>query len=203
MSMARGRPSVPDKQPASFAFSAENMGKANAIIAKYPEGRQKSAVMPLLYLAQDQIGWVPVAAMDEVARILKMPPIRVYEVATFYTMFNLEPVGEYLIQVCTTTPCMLRDSDAVVEACQRHLGIGWDETTPDGKFTLKEVECLGACVNAPMVQINDDYYEDLDAEKMVALLEALKKGETPPIGPQNGRHSSEPISGPKVLRGEA
>jgi len=203
MSMSRGRPSAPDKQPASFTFTPENMEKAKAIIAKYPAGRQKSAVMPLLDLAQRQAGWVPVAAMDEVARILDMPPIRVYEVATFYTMFNLEPVGEYLIQVCTTTPCMLRDSDAVVEACRRHLGIGWDETTADGKFTLKEVECLGACVNAPMVQINDDYYEDLDAEKMVALLEALRKGEKPKIGPQNGRHASEPVSGRKVLRSGA
>jgi len=203
MSMSRGRPSAPDKQPASFTFTPENMEKAKAIIAKYPAGRQKSAVMPLLDLAQRQAGWVPVAAMDEVARILDMPPIRVYEVATFYTMFNLEPVGEYLIQVCTTTPCMLRDSDAVVEACRRHLGIGWDETTADGKFTLKEVECLGACVNAPMVQINDDYYEDLDVEKMVALLEALRKGEKPKIGPQNGRHASEPVSGRKVLRSGA
>jgi len=200
MSMARGRPTAPESQPASFAFTPANADKAKAIVAKYPQGRQQSAVMPLLDLAQRQAGWVPVAAMDEVARILDMPAIRVYEVATFYTMFNLEPVGDYLIQVCTTTPCMLRDSDGVVEACRRHLGIGWDETTPDGKFTLKEVECLGACVNAPMVQINDDYYEDLDADKIVALLEALAKGETPPIGPQNGRHASEPVSGAKTLQ---
>ena len=203
MTMSYGRPSAPDKQPASFAFTAENMEKVKAVIAKYPEGRQKSAVLPLLDLAQRQIGWVPVAAMEEVARILELPPIRVYEVATFYSMFNLEPVGEYLIQVCTTTPCMLRDSDAVVEACRRHLRIGWNETTADGKFTLKEVECLGACVNAPMVQINDDFFEDLDAEKTVALLEALAKGEKPPVGPQNGRHASEPISGRKVLQGGA
>jgi NADH-quinone oxidoreductase subunit E len=201
MSMARGRPTAPESQPESFAFNDDNMAKAQAIIAKYPKGRQQSAVMALLYLAQDQAGWVPVAAMDHVAGILDMPSIRVYEVATFYTMFNLEPVGDYLIQVCTTTPCMLRDSDGVVEACRRHLGIGWDETTPDGKFTLREVECLGACVNAPMVQINDDYYEDLDADKIVALLDGLAKGENPPIGPQNGRHASEPLSGAKTLQG--
>ena len=203
MSMARGRPTAPDSQPDSFAFTSENLKKAKVIVAKYPEGRQQSAVMPLLYLVQDQAGWVPVAAMDHVAEILDMAAIHVYEVATFYTMFNLEPVGTYLIQVCTTTPCMLRDSDAVVEACRRQLEIDWDETTADGKFTLKEVECLGACVNAPMVQINNDFYEDLDAEKVVALLEALRKGEKPPIGPQSGRHSSEPISGAKSLQGGA
>ncbi|MEM7123355.1 MAG: NADH-quinone oxidoreductase subunit NuoE [Pseudomonadota bacterium] len=202
MSMARGRPVALDKQPESFAFSAENVEKVNAIVAKYPEGRQRSAVLPLLDLAQRQTGWVPVAAMDHIAEVLDIPPIHVYEVATFYTMFNLEPVGEYLVQVCTTTPCMLRGSDDVVGACRKYLGIDWDETTADGKFTLKEVECLGACVNAPMVQVNDDYYEDLDAEKTIALLEALSRGEKPKIGPQNGRHSSEPVSGAKVLQGE-
>ncbi len=200
MSMARGRPVALDKQPESFAFSAENVEKVNVIVAKYPQGRQRSAVLPLLDVAQRQIGWVPVAAMDHIAEVLDIAPIHVYEVATFYTMFNLEPVGEYLVQVCTTTPCMLRGSDDVVEACRNHLGIDWDQTTADGKFTLKEVECLGACVNAPMVQINDDYYEDLDAEKTIALLEALSRGEKPKIGPQNGRHSSEPVSGAKVLQ---
>ncbi len=202
MSLARGRPSALDHQPESFAFTAENVEKAQAIIAKYPTGRQQSAVMPLLDLAQRQETWVSIAAMDVIADMLEMPAIRVYEVATFYTMFNLEPVGEYLLQVCTTTPCMLRDSDAIVEACQKHLGIGWDETTPDGKFTLKEVECLGACVNAPMIQINDDFYEDLDAEKVVSLLDALREGKVPPMGPQNGRRSSEPETGTTTLQGE-
>jgi NADH-quinone oxidoreductase E subunit len=158
--------------------------------------------MPLLHIVQRQEGWVPVAAMDVVADMLEMPRIRVYEVATFYTMYNLEPVGEHLVQICTTTPCMLCNSDAIVAACMDHLGIGWDETTADGKFTLREVECLGACVNAPIVQIDDDYYEDLDAEKMVALLDALRRGDRPKPGPQNGRRSSEPTSGPTTLLGE-
>jgi len=202
MSMQRGHPSAPDHQPATFAFSAESEAAARQAIAKYPQGRQQSAVMPLLYIVQHQEGWVPVAAMDVVAAMLGMPPIAVYEVATFYTMFNLEPVGTHLVQVCTTTPCMLRDSDGIVDACMKHLGIGWDQTTPDGKFTLKEVECLGACVNAPMVQINDDYYEDLTPESMVALLDALARGETPQRGPQNGRRASEPLGGPTMLKDE-
>ncbi len=202
MSLARGRPSALEHQPKSFAFTAENAEKAKAVIAKYPEGRQQSAVMPLLDLAQRQETWVSVAAMDVIADMLDMPAIRVYEVATFYTMFNLEPVGEFLVQVCTTTPCMLRDSDSIMDACQKHLGIGCDETTSDGQFTLKEVECLGACVNAPMVQINDDYYEDLDGEKMVSLLNALRDGKRPPMGPQNSRRSSEPETGATTLQGE-
>ncbi|MBN34194.1 MAG: NADH-quinone oxidoreductase subunit NuoE [Rhodospirillaceae bacterium] len=203
MSLARGRPTALDQQPESFAFSAENAEKAQAIIAKYPEGRQQSAVMPLLDLAQRQETWVSIAAMDLISDMLDMPAIRVYEVATFYTMYNLEPVGEFLIQVCTTTPCMLRDSDSIVEACRSHLGIDFEETTEDGKFTMMEVECLGACVNAPMVQINDDFYEDLDAEKMLNILDALKRGEKPAIGSQNGRHTSEPASGAKTLQGGA
>ncbi len=203
MSLQRGRPVAPDFQPASFAFTPELEAEAREIIAKYPKGRQQSAVMPLLYLVQRQLGWVPVAGMDVVGRMLEMPAIGVYEVATFYTMYNLEPVGEHLIQVCTTTPCMLCGSDAIVEACISHLRIGWDETTTDGKFTLKEVECLGACVNAPMVQINDDFYEDLTAESMVELLEALRRGESPKMGPQNGRHTSEPLGGATTLKGGA
>ena len=201
MSLARGRPNVPDIQPASFAFSEENRDAALKIVARYPEGRSASAVMPLLDLAQRQEGWVSVAAMDVVAGMLGMPPVKVYEVATFYTMFNLEPVGTYLVQICTTTPCMLRDSDGIVEACRDHLGIDFDQTTADGKFTLKEVECLGACVNAPMIQINDDYYEDLDGARTVEILEALGRGERPVTGPQGGRRSSEPQSGAKTLAG--
>ena len=201
MSQARGRPDAPEHQPDTFTFTKANLDEAERIMERYPQGRTASAVLPLLDLAQRQAGWVPVAAMDTVADMLAMPRIRVYEVATFYTMFNLEPVGRYLVQVCTTTPCMLRDSDAIVEACRDRLGIDFDETTPDGLFTLKEVECLGACVNAPMVQINDDYYEDLDTGSMVAILDALARGETPRTGPQGGRHASEPQSGPGTLIG--
>ena len=194
MSLARGRPGAPGSQPERFAFSAENLETAQAIVAKYPEGRQQSAVLPLLDLAQRQEGWLPVAAMNAVAGFLGMPAIRVYEVATFYTMFSLEPVGTFLVQVCTTTPCMLRGSDGIVAACRARLGIDFDGTTLDGKFTLKEVECLGACVNAPVVQINDDTYEDLDETAMTDLLDALGRGDKPVPGPRNGRRSSEPLS---------
>lgn len=192
------------EQPASFAFTPENLARAEKIIAKYPPGRQQSAVLPLLDLAQRQhSNWLPRAAMDYVAGLLGMAPIRVYEVATFYTMFNLSPVGEHFVQICTTTPCWLRGSDDVVHACEKKLGIGMNETTPDGKFTLKEVECLGACVNAPMVQINDDYYEDLDAESMTKLIEALARGEKPKIGSVIGRQTSAPVGGPATLTGNA
>ena len=181
-------------EPASFAFTEENLAQAAKIIAKYPEGRQQSAVMPLLDLAQRQgDGWLPRVAMDYIADLLGMPPIRVYEVATFYTMYNLKPIGRHHVQVCTTTPCWLRGSDEVLGACKKHLGIEVGETTEDGLFTLAEVECLGACANAPMMQIGDDYYEDLDAELTVRVLEALKRGETPKAGPQTGRRKgSEP-----------
>ena len=163
-------------------------------------GRQASAVLPLLDLAQRQHGgWLPRAAMDHVAGVLEMPRIRVYEVATFYTMYNLNPVGRYRVQVCTTTPCWLRGSDDVVAACRNKLGVDFGETTEDGLFTLQEVECLGACVNAPMILINDDYYEDLDAGGTEAILDALARGETPAPGPQNGRHTSEPEGGPTTL----
>jgi NADH-quinone oxidoreductase subunit E len=195
------QPASKDQQPDSFAFTAENAEKAEQIIAKYPLRRQASAVMPLLDLAQRQHqNWLPQAAMNMVAEMLEMPRIRVYEVATFYTMYNLAPVGRHFVQVCTTTPCWLRGSDDVVAACKNKLGIGLGETTADGKFTVIEVECLGACVNAPMVQINDDYYEDLTAESTAALLDALSKGETPKVGSQSGRHASEPAGGPTTLR---
>lgn len=185
-----------DQQPDSFAFTADNRETADRIIARYPAGRQASAVMPLLDLAQRQSGgWLPRAAMDHVADVLQMAPIRVYEVATFYTMYNLEPVGEHVVQVCTTTPCALRDCAAVVEACRKELGIDLGETTEDGKFTLMEVECLGACVNAPMMQIGDDYYEDLNEASTKAVIQALRRGETPKPGPQSGRQSSEPADG--------
>lgn len=187
-----------------FAFTAENRAAVDKIIARYPEGRQASAVMPLLDLAQRQAGgWLPRAAMDHVADVLEMAPIRVYEVATFYTMYNLEPVGEHVVQVCTTTPCALRDCAAVVEACRQELGIDFGETTGDGKFTLLEVECLGACVNAPMMQIGDDYYEDLDGASTAAVLQALRRGETPRPGPQSGRRASEPADGLTTLTSQS
>jgi NADH-quinone oxidoreductase E subunit len=188
-------------QPASFAFTPENMEKAKASIAKYPAGRQASAVLSLLYLAQDQHdGWVPRAAMDKVAEMLSMAPIRVYEVASFYTMFNLEPVGRHYLQICTTTPCWLRGSDAVVEACKKKLGIGIGETTPDKKFTLLEVECLGACVNAPVIQVNNqDFYEDLDGPSTEKLIDALGSGNPPPKGSVIGRQGSAPEGGPTTL----
>lgn len=186
---------------APFAFTAENAKRAEAIVAKYPKGRQASAVMPLLDLAQRQNnGWLSRAAMDYIAEYLGMPPIQVYEVATFYTMYNLKPVGKHHVQVCTNLPCWLRGSDAVVASCRKTLGIDFGETTSDGLFTLAEVECLGACVNAPMIQINDDYYEDLDAESTRTILEALRAGGTPKPGSQSGRRSCEPKGGPTTLK---
>ena len=188
-------------QPATFAFDAANLERARTIIARYPAGRQASAVLPLLDIAQRQSGnWLPRAAMDYVAGMLDMAPIRVYEVATFYSMFNLQPVGAWFFQVCTTTPCWLRGSDKVVEACQRKLGIGIGETTPDGKFTLKEVECLGACVNAPIIQVNDDFYEDLDGPSTEKLIDELAAGRVPPRGSAIGRQKSAPEGGPQVLK---
>jgi NADH-quinone oxidoreductase E subunit len=191
---------LPFEQPENFEFTPENLDRAKAHIVKYPPGRQASAVLPLLWIAQEQHGgWLPRAAMDHVARILEMAPIRVYEVATFYTMFNLRPVGRYLLQACTTTPCWLRGSDAVVQACRSKLGIDVGGTTADGLFTLVEVECLGACVNAPILQVNDDFYEDLDAPATETLLDALRNGKAPLPGSVIGRQGSEPVSGRSTL----
>lgn len=181
-------------QPAAFAFTEENLYDANKVIAKYPPTKKQSAVMPLLDLAQRQHGgWIPRAAVEYIADMLEMPSIRVWEVATFYTMYFLSPKGRHKVQVCTTTPCWLRGSDDVVAACKAKLGIGFGETTADGMFSLHEVECLGACVNAPMIQIDDDYYEDLDKASTEKILDAFKAGETPPHGPQSGRRASEPL----------
>jgi NADH-quinone oxidoreductase subunit E len=197
MNNSEGPPVV---QPESFEFTQENLEKAKAHIAKYPAGRQASAVLPLLDLAQRQSGgWLPLAAMHHVADLLEMPRIRVYEVATFYTMLNLRPVGRYLLQACTTTPCWLRGSDAVVAACEKKLGVGIGGTTEDGLFTLVEVECLGACVNAPILQINDDFYEDLDGASTEALIDALRAGKPPPTGSLTGRLSSAPMGGNTTL----
>ena len=180
---------------ASFAFTPENAEEAKALMAKYPPGRQASAVIAMLDLAQRQQGWLPRVAMDEVARLLDMAPIRVYEIATFYTMFQLKPRGKYLLQVCTTTPCWLRGSEGVMNACR--------EAAKDSEtFTVQEVECLGGCVNAPVVQINDDFYEDLDEASTAKVLAALKRGEPTKPGPQVDRQTSAPEGGPTTLRGE-
>ncbi len=183
-------------QPASFEFSAENLERAKMIIAKYPPGKQQSAVMPLLDIAQRQHdNWLPIAAMEYIARMLEMAPIRVREVATFYTMYNHAPIGRHHVQICTTTPCWLRGSDGIVEACEKRLGIKVGETTADRHFTLAEVECLGACVNAPMLQIGDDYYEDLTPETTVKLLDAVARGEKPKPGNQSKRLTTSPEGG--------
>lgn len=183
-------------QPKSFFFSSENSAEAKKIITKYPPGKQQSAVLPLLDLAQRQNGgWLPRAAIAYVAELLEMPAIRAFEVASFYTMFNLEPVGKYLVQFCRTTPCWLRGGEDIMKACEDRLGIKMGETTPDGLFTLKEVECLGACVNAPAMQINDDYYEDLTSETAVAILDELAAGRKPKVGSQCGRCGSCACSG--------
>ena len=188
------------EQPASFAFSTVTRGKADWWISKYPDNRRQSAVIPILWLVQKQEGWVSEPAIRAIAELLGMPYIRVLEVATFYTMFQLEPVGSAaLIQVCGTTPCMLRGSDDVLSACYKR-GLRKGHTTADGLFTLTEVECLGACANAPMVQINDDNYEDLTEESMGAVLDALARGERPKIGPQIDRQTSAPEGGPTTLK---
>lgn len=189
------------EQPESFAFTAENQEKAKAILAKYPDEKRASAAMPLLDLAQRQHdGWLPQAAMNLVAEMLGMAPMRIYEVATFYTMYNLKPVGRHHVQVCTNISCWLMGSDEVALTCRDTLGIGFGETTANGEFTLTEVECLGACVNAPMMQVNDDYYEDLTAESTAKILNALKNGETPKPGPQSGRIGCEPAGGLTSLK---
>lgn len=190
-------------QPEGFAFTDENLKEAKRIIAKYPKTKQQSALMPLLTLAQRQhANWLPVAAMDYVADMLEIPHMRAYEVATFYTMYNLAPVGQHMIEVCTTTPCWLRGSDDIVNTCKKELGIGLGETTPDGLFTLKEAECLAACVNAPMVQIGDHYYEDLTSDSIRKIIEDLRAGREPKIGNQTARRSCEPCNGVTTLKGE-
>jgi NADH-quinone oxidoreductase subunit E len=190
----------------SWAWTEANAKHAREIIARYPEGRQQSAVIPLLDLAQRQVGaetdtqgWLPIPVMEYVGQQLGMAYVRVLEVATFYTMFNLSPVGRFHVQVCGTTPCMLRGSDDVLEACFKR-GLKKGRTSEDGLFTLTEVECLGACANAPMVQINDDNYEDLTEESMGAILDALAAGKTPKPGPQIDRQTSCPEGGPTVLK---
>nr|WP_310522067.1 NADH-quinone oxidoreductase subunit NuoE [Polymorphobacter sp.] len=187
-----------------FAWTVDNAAEASRIIALYPEGRQASAVMPLLWLAQDQMAaatgsaWLPVPVIEFIAKQLSMPYIRVYEVASFYTMYNLKPVGRFHVQVCGTTPCQLRGSDDIMKAC-KDKGLVKGANTADGLFTLTEVECLGACANAPMVQINADNYEDLTYDSMTIILERLARGETPKPGSQIGRTASCPEGGPSTL----
>ena len=179
----------------SFKFSKENNILLRNILKKYPSSQSGSAVMPLLDLAMRQCkGWIPESAMKEVGKIIDIPFIKVYEVATFYSMFNLKPIGKYFIQFCTTTPCWLKGSDNLLDLCKSYLNVDLNETTEDGNFTLKEVECLGACVNAPMVQINDDYFEDLDEKSLIKLLDNLRNGNIVKIGSQlKERKCSEPI----------
>ncbi|HWA69050.1 MAG TPA: NADH-quinone oxidoreductase subunit NuoE [Rhizomicrobium sp.] len=201
MSLRRLAP--PEIQPASFAFTPANAEWAKATIAKYPAGRQASAVISLLWRGQEQEGWVSHPMVESVAKMLSMPFIRVLEVATFYTMFNLEPVGTHLVQVCTTTPCWLRGSDAVVAACKKHIHAHPHTVSEDGKFSWMEVECLGACVNAPMLQIGSDFYEDIDGPITEQLIADLRAGKTVTPGPANGRHSSEPEGGATTLTDKA
>ncbi len=187
-------------QPEKFEFNSLSLEEAKTIIAKYPKGKQQSAVMALLYIVQRQNdNWIPLAAMKYIAKFLDMPYIKVYEVATFYSMYNLSPVGKYFIQVCTTTPCMIRGANKLVEACKEKISENESELSKDKTCSWMEVECLGACVNAPMMQINDNYYEDLDKEKTLKILESLLKGETPKPGSYRGRINNEPENNRKTL----
>jgi NADH-quinone oxidoreductase subunit E len=201
--MAVRRLASPDLQPKSFAFTAENLEWAKGQLTKYPDGRQVSAVIPLLWRAQEQSGgWVPEAAIRYVAEFLGLAPIRVLEIATFYTMFNLEPVGKFHVQLCGTTPCMLRGSEDLKKVCHDRIG-EQSHVTDDGKLSWVEVECLGACVNAPMAQINYDFYEDLTPESFDRILDALSAGRVPKPGPQIDRQLSAPVGGPTTLKATA
>ena len=191
--------SIGAEEPKTWTFTPENRAKVDAAIKKYPAGRQASAVLFCLDTAQRQHGWVPQAAIEHIATILGLAPIRVTEVASFFTMINRKPVGKYLLQVCGTTPCWLCGSNDVFAAIKEETGAGPGETSADGLFTVMEVECLGACVNAPVVQINDDYFEDLNKDNVKAVLKKLKSGEWPKPGSQSGRHSTEPVGGPTTL----
>jgi NADH-quinone oxidoreductase subunit E len=187
-----------EKQPPSFAFTPENLEWVKAKIAQYPEGRQQSAVIPVLWKAQEQCGWLPQKAIEATAELLGMAKIRVLEVATFYTMFNLSPVGRFHVQLCGTTPCMLRGAEDLKKVCHHMIGHE-GEVTADGTFSWIEVECLGACVNAPMVQINADYYEDLTPDTLTRIINDFSAGRTPKPGPQVDRINSAPIGGANTL----
>lgn len=213
-SLSTGRPLASDKlfvhrdtaennADTPFEFTEENLKRIEAIKSNYPEGHKDAALIPVLDLAQRQHhGWLPLSAMHRCAELLNMPRMRVYEVASFYTMFNRDPVGKYHVQLCGTTPCWLCDSNGIMEVLEQELGIKKGETTADGMFTLNEVECLGACVNAPMVQINDEYYEDLKPADMKEIIDDLKAGRVPKPGPRSGRFAAEPYTGLTTLTTE-
>ena len=193
---------ISKEQPESFEFDNKNLETANKIISNYPDGKQQSAVMALLYLAQRQNdNWIPLVAMKYIAKFLNMPYIKVYEVATFYTMYNLTPVGKYFFQVCTTTPCMIRGAYKLVDVCKKKLSEKENQISENGKSSWIEVECLGACVNAPMIQINDSYFEDLDPEKLEKIIDQISKNESPKPGSYKGRLNSEPENIRKTLLG--
>ena len=196
--MSLRRPSK--TQPENFEFTSSSLEAANNIISRYPDGKQQSAVMALLYIAQKQNNnWIPLAAMKYIGKFLDMPYIKVYEVATFYSMYNLSSVGKYFIQVCTTTPCMIRGANQLVDACKEKISENESELSDNKVCSWMEVECLGACVNAPMMQINDDYYEDLDKDKTLKILDKILKGETPRPGSYRGRINNEPENNRKTL----
>ncbi len=193
---------ISKNQPETFKFNEKSMEVAKKIIFNYPDGKQQSAVMALLYIAQRQNNnWIPLSAMKYIAKFLNMPYIKVYEVATFYSMYNLTPVGEYFFQVCTTTPCMLRGAYKLVDVCKNKISEKESEISKDGKLSWMEVECLGACVNAPMMQINDDYFEDLDEKKLEKIIETIRKDQKIVPGSYKGRKSTEPESNRKTLMG--
>ena len=193
---------ISKNQPEKFEFNDRNIELAKKMINNYPEGKQQSAVMPLLYLAQRQNNnWIPLAAMKYIAKFLNMPYIKVYEVATFYSMYNLSPVGKFFYQVCTTTPCMLRGAYKLVDVCKKKISNKENEISSDGNSSWMEVECLGACINAPMIQINDEYYEDLDEKKLENIIDQTMKGKTPKSGSYRGRVNSEPENNRTTLVG--
>ncbi len=191
---------ISKEQPSDFVFNKQNLEEVKKIIKNYPDGKQQSAVMPLLYLAQKQNdNWIPLVAMKYIAKLLNMPYIKVYEVATFYSMYNLSPVGKFFIQVCTTTPCMIRGAYDIVNACKEKISDKEKELSKDKTCSWMEVECLGACINAPMIQINDDYYEDLDKEKTEKIINQIQNGEKLIPGSYRGRKNSEPENNRKTL----
>ena len=191
---------IAKEQPENFEFTSESLAEAKKIIDKYPKGKQQSAVMSLLYIAQKQHdNWIPLSAMKYIGKLLEMPYIKVYEVATFYTMYNLSPVGKHFVQVCTTTPCMIRGAYKIVEACKEKISENENEFVKEKNCSWMEVECLGACINAPMMQINENYYEDLDKEKALKILDEVISGKTPKHGSFRGRLNSEPENNRKTL----
>ena len=191
---------IAKEQPENFEFTSDSLAEAKKIIDKYPKGKQQSAVMSLLYIAQKQHdNWIPLSAMKYIGKLLEMPYVKVYEVATFYTMYNLSPVGKHFVQVCTTTPCMIRGANKIVEACKEKISENENEFVKEKNCSWMEVECLGACINAPMMQINENYYEDLDKEKALKILDEVISGKTPKHGSFRGRLNSEPENNRKTL----